>query len=86
MYARYFVNGPDKTPFEFLHDLKSDPNQLVNITTLESQNDTQKQALAKLRRRCDTLIAQNGPAMKDIPPMATRKPRRKMPAEKRPAR
>jgi arylsulfatase A-like enzyme len=65
VYARYYVNGPDKKPFEFLHDMKSDPDQLVNITTLPAgqQSATHREALAKLRVRCDELIARNGPAM-----------------------
>ena len=35
VYARYFVNGADKPPFEFLHDLKNDPDQLVNLALTE---------------------------------------------------
>jgi len=78
-YARYYVDGPEKPPFEFLHDLKNDPNQLVNLTTLAAseQRETHREALSKLRQRCDALIAESGPMMKDIPPEAPRVPANK---------
>jgi arylsulfatase A-like enzyme len=83
VYARYYVDGPDKPPFEFLHDLKNDPDQIVNIATLPAaqQSESQQDALAKLRTRCDELIAQNGPAMKDLPAKPQGQPRRKRPAK-----
>lgn len=86
VYARYYVDGPEKRPFEFLHDLENDPNQLVNTTTLgtNAQSETHKQALSKLRERCDTLIARYGPAMKDIPLLQRRQSPKK--SAKRPAR
>jgi len=62
VYARYYVEGTDQPPFEFLHDLKNDPDQLTNLA-LASKN---RPVLARLRSRCDELIAQHGPAMKDI--------------------
>jgi len=61
-YARYFVDGPDKPPFEFLFDLKNDPDQLTNLA-LNNENDS---ALQKLRTRCDELIADAGPPIKEI--------------------
>ncbi len=77
-YARYFVDGPDKSPLEFLHDLKHDPAQLVNIAALPTRLQTEGHALAllKMRKRCNTLVAANGLPMKDIPgsrPPASRK-------------
>ena len=48
VYARYFEQSP---PFEFLHDLKTDPRQLRNIAgEAESAN-----TLAQFRKRCDEL-------------------------------
>ena len=48
VYARYFEQVP---PFEFLHDLQTDPDQLVNLT---SQPDHQS-ILMRMRARCDEL-------------------------------
>jgi hypothetical protein len=69
VYARYYVDRFERPPFEFLHDLKNDPDQLVNIATLPDgrQTETHRKALAMLRTRCDELISQNGPAMKNLP-------------------
>ena len=61
-YARYYVDGTDKPPFEFLFGLKNDPDQLTNLA-LNSKNDS---ALQKLRARCDELIADAGPPMTEI--------------------
>ena len=61
-YARYYVDGANKLPFEFLYDLKNDPDQLTNLAL----NEQNAPALKKLRARCDELIADNGPPMKDI--------------------
>jgi arylsulfatase A-like enzyme len=61
-YARYFVHGVDKPPFEFLHDLKNDPDQLSNLA-LDEQNAS---ALKQMRARCDELIADVGPMMRDV--------------------
>ena len=61
-YARYFVDGPDKPPFEFLHDLKTDPAQLANIA-LNKENAS---ALKRMRGRCDQLIARHGSPMQEI--------------------
>ena len=61
-YARYFVDGPDEPPYEFLHDLKKDPQQLTNLAT-----DSDAQPLLKnMRNRCDQLVANSGPSMKDV--------------------
>jgi len=78
VYARYYVDGPDQPPFEFLHDLQNDPDQLVNIAALPAhvQTAADRQALVRWRGRCDTLITSNGPAMKDIPAVK-RQPRKK---------
>ena len=62
VYARYYVNGANKPPFEFLHDLKNDPDQLNNLAL----NETNSPSLKQMRARCDELIAETGPAMKDV--------------------
>ncbi len=46
VYARYFDHG-----YEFLHDLKDDPDQLINYV----ENPKYGSILAKMRRRCDEL-------------------------------
>ena len=68
LYARYFVNGPDRPPFEFAHDLREDPRQLINVATLPSQSVTARhtRALARLRKRCDQLVASNGLRLQDL--------------------
>jgi arylsulfatase A-like enzyme len=75
VYARYYVDGTDKPPHEFLHDLKNDPDQLKNL----AKDDVKTQALNKLRARCDALIADSGPAMKDLPKKSAKqqKPKKK---------
>jgi len=62
VYARYYVNGADKPPFEFLHDLENDPHQLTNLAMSEENAP----ALKRMQARCDELIAETGPPMKDI--------------------
>ena len=83
VYARYFVEGTDKPPFEFLHDLKNDPEQLLNITTLpvHLQTEAHTLALLQLRTRCDALVRANGLAMEAIP--HRQKTKRKKPAPKK---
>jgi arylsulfatase A-like enzyme len=71
VYARYYVNGADKPPFEFLHDLKNDPDQLTNLALSEENAPALKRMLA----RCDELIADFGPPMEDIG--ETQRPSRK---------
>ena len=66
LYARYFVDGPDKPPFEFVHDLRSDPQQLVNLAALPRLDEDQSFALTKLRKRCDELVAANGLRLQDL--------------------
>ena len=48
VYARYFEQNP---PFEFLHDLKTDPDQLKNL----AGDKAHKATLAKMRKRSDLL-------------------------------
>jgi arylsulfatase A-like enzyme len=48
VYARYFEQQP---VYEFLHDLKTDPDQLVNLASDTNYRDL----LALMRRRCDAL-------------------------------
>ena len=45
-YARYFEQSP---PYEFLHDLKSDPDELTNL----ADDPNHSQQLAQLRKLCD---------------------------------
>ena len=61
-YARYFVDGPEKPPYEFLFDLKNDPKQLTNLAREKSDHPL----LQRMRNRCDELVAETGSAMKDI--------------------
>ncbi len=62
-YARYFVNGPEKPPYEFLFDIMKDPDQLTNL----AQSEEPHPLLKKMRHRCDQLVADAGPSMRDIP-------------------
>jgi len=48
VYARYFEQEP---PYEFLHDLKNDPDQRTNFV----DNSDYADILAKLRNRCNVL-------------------------------
>ena len=68
VYARYFVNGTDQPPFEFLHHLKEDPDQLKNLAGSQKHHPT----LLKMRARCDALISNSGPTLQEID--AFRKP------------
>jgi arylsulfatase A-like enzyme len=49
VYARYFGQEP---PYEFLHDLETDPDQLINYAGDENQADI----LNRLREKCDDYI------------------------------
>lgn len=51
VYARYFEHD-----YEFLHDLKADPDQLVNY----ANNPEYQRVLAKMRARCDELRDEYG--------------------------
>ena len=62
VYARYYVNGANEPPFEFLHDLENDPDQRINLALKLKDSDAMKQ----IRAHCDELIAEAGPAMKDV--------------------
>lgn len=68
VYARYYVEGPGHEPYEFLHDLKTDPDELNNLAkfSVDEMTESQKKALLSLRKRCDELIAQNGPSMTEL--------------------
>jgi len=48
VYARYFEQQP---PYEFLHDLEKDPDQLKNFAS----DPGYAEVLEKMRRRCDEL-------------------------------
>jgi arylsulfatase A-like enzyme len=48
VYARYFEQKP---AYEFLHDLKTDPDQLVNLAA----NPGYREILTKMSKRCDEL-------------------------------
>ena len=61
-YARYFVDGPEKPPYEFLFDLKNDPKQLTNLAREKSDHPL----LQRMRNRCDELVAETGPAMQEV--------------------
>lgn len=79
VYARYFVNGSNERPHEFLHDLSQDPSQLINLVS-ESEAEMRQadqKALRKMRRRCDQLIAEHGPPMQDLPPQRVKQTRKK---------
>ena len=68
LYARYLVDGPDKPPFEFVHNLREDPQQLVNVAALPTRLQTEAHTLAltRLRQRCDELVAANGLRLQDL--------------------
>jgi arylsulfatase A-like enzyme len=46
VYARYFEQEP---AYEFLHDLKTDPDQLINYAAVASY----REILDRMRKRCD---------------------------------
>jgi arylsulfatase A-like enzyme len=62
VYARYFVNGVNAPPFEFLYDLVNDPDQKSNLALQLKESE----AMNEMRARCDTLIAEAGPVMTDV--------------------
>ncbi len=72
-YARYFDQQP---VYEFLHDLQSDPDELVNLATSAEHADL----LATMRDRCEELVNQYGGP---LAPMEQRT-RRRAPAKKQP--
>ncbi len=60
VYARYFEQEP---VYEFLHDLKDDPDQLRNFAGDESYSEI----LAKMRKRCDELRDAHGGVFRPWP-------------------
>ena len=66
VYARYFDQQPAS---EFLHDLKSDPDQLKNLAGDAAHAET----LDKMRARCDALVERYGGP---LAPLAQRRRRR----------
>ncbi len=84
VYARYYVDGPDELPFEFLHDLRSDPDQLINLATtpVDQLSEANRAALSKMQTRCDELVAANGPTMREIVSAQGDKPKAKQKARK----
>ena len=62
LYARYFVNGIKESPFEFLHDLRNDPDQINNLAS----NRNKFSKLQEMRDRCDEKIAIFGPTMAKV--------------------
>ncbi|QDU88967.1 Arylsulfatase [Pirellulimonas nuda] len=84
-YARYFVDGVEGPAFEVLHDLQSDPDELVNVaqTPKTQRSDRQQAALAKMRARCDELVAENGVPMVDVIHRGDRETRKKAPRKER---
>jgi len=74
VYARYFDQKP---PYEFLHDLEKDPDQLKNFANDPEYADV----LARLRHHCDELVNQYGGPLAPLeartrPPRKPRKPRK----------
>ena len=53
VYARYFQQEP---PYEYLHDLRKDPDQLQNLV----DDSAHAKILKRLRKRCDTLRDEYG--------------------------
>lgn len=51
VYARYFESAAGGSPYEYLHDLEVDPDQLKNYVEDPEYADI----LARMRRRCDEL-------------------------------
>jgi arylsulfatase A-like enzyme len=62
VYARYFDQNP---PYEFLHDLKTDRDELTNFATDPNHAD----ALKMMREQCDREMNSRGGA---LPPMGER--------------
>jgi arylsulfatase A-like enzyme len=58
VYARYFEND-----YEFLHDLKKDPDQLKNLAGSKEYGET----LQIMRNRCDELMNKYGGPYKPYP-------------------
>jgi len=70
VYARYFEQEP---VYEFLHDLKTDPDQLKNF----AKDPEYAEVLKKMRARCDELRDSYGGPYKKHPRPARKKPPKK---------
>lgn len=71
VYARYFEQKP---PFEFLHDLKTDPDELKNL----AGDPNYAKQLEIMRRRCDELRDKyGGPYSPERFPAAEKKQKKK---------
>jgi arylsulfatase A len=77
VYARYFDQKP---VFEFLHDLKADPDQLKNLAT-DPQYAKQLEVMSK---RCNELRDQYGGPFQPHPKKGQPVPKKKTAQEKRP--
>ena len=53
VYARYFEQEP---PYEYLHDLRKDPDQLKNLV----DDSAHAKILKRLRKRCNALRDEYG--------------------------
>lgn len=76
VYARYFDQQP---AFEFLHDLKADPDQLENLAT----DSTHATTLARMRALCDAEMNARGGALLPLAERGAKKPVRKKGAAKK---
>lgn len=74
VYARYFDQRP---PFEFLHDLETDPDELVNLATDPAHAET----LQRFRAKCDNEINTRGGPLNPLEARKMRKLRSVMPAK-----
>lgn len=56
---------------------RNDPDQLVNIAALlpDTQTPAHASALKAMRERCDAIVSENGPSMKDLGALPGRKPK-----------
>lgn len=67
VFARYYDQNP---PYEFLHDLKKDPDQLKNFV-----NDTAYAPVLKtMRNRCNELVKKHGGPMPPLEQRTRKKP------------
>ena len=70
VYARYFDQDP---PYEFLHDLKNDPDQLENLALTTERAEL----LDSMRDRCDEYIDRYGGPFEKYKPAAKKPTRQK---------
>lgn len=76
VYARYFDQQP---VYEFLHDLKTDPDELKNL----AQNPAHVATLQRLRALCDTEMNARGGALLPMAERGSKKPAPKRAAAKK---